>query len=1202
MQINSIEYLVNTPVEIILDNLENIFDNLIHEIKSNLKIDLVYPKIKVKKLDSKPLERLENFINFGVKKSYKNQILTISIYSDRSEFISIILLREAYKSFVPTILQENPLVNIIINQKVEIDLQKSPLIKEWKDIKREIIISYEFMKDEFDRIEGFLRQESKENCPSPFQFFFSYYVQNNVQLLEDYKNGFSGDKSFYDLFFEDYERRYNKYSEDILETIRIIAKIFYEVKNYQSLVDYQHYFKKYQEKGLFQTDISLRKFTESMQWIRDFSTIAPSYKINWPSLGVTSACCFLIFHPIIENAKIRKIINEFPFFVVPHISKNDFGINIFGYFILPTKYLKDLIRVLEKLEEDGYIIDNRLYLITNPITSINLNSFKSYKTRIINPKKQIYNREFELEHNFEYGDGKLKSPLTLLDWLLIDRIYGYSITSLGFEKKTEILTKIKEDLLNEIENQRKLIKDIKKILNEICNSPNLKSKTLALIENNMKYGFFYIKKMLDHYMSIFELIFNILSNQSSITNHSQFQELIKRQNISKTIEHNIIVDELNKNTIDQVTKSFFKSKAAFEEKVEDYHKISNLFNILYDLKIFNLEKIKSIVINEHLIQKIYQTKEEKLKHEFERYNTREITFKLIYHILDNFLLNDPPVLKAYLLNSLSIPRIKMYVSSILKDTIQSREMIDKIKWLFPRVLSSNISNYETHNKYIHLQFQGQYLNSKETHILFSILNDMFKKNILFIRIYYSSQSRPAFLLKDFYDLEQEDFFYTKDLFEQFYRYIQKSISISVNPIKKIASKNGNHYWRRKNISHLIRHVEYHVSKEHIDFNLKSLYQLVAFHKNLVDNLRDLETFKVIKKEYFFTNFIASIKFIPVFQRFGFGQYFFYFFPLELDEIDFKHFLHNSFQTIRYPTRIENSNSFLINFLWPYRNPNIKLLNWLTKSKKVIREYCVFFIKKIYQLFHFDYNLSEIGWDLDFNKFRMFFQKILYDPNYHIPDPKLKEINLGDLIDSDYFTPDSKEYKSLTELYNWRSSDLKSYLARRNKNLNNILELLNKNLIFPYISPKNLDLIKKIYIILPDVKKEQNEKLIKVFSFFNIGFIYEIEGEYFIYGFNEEIEFENGLMIKLYLPDCQLDEFEKLFDLIFEYLGIKHYLILNDLVDGKDLLKSIYGNLDFLKSYNPLKNLIWNKKDKIWMNQKLFDLEFNKIYPELIPKG
>ena len=62
-----------------------------------------------------------------------------------------------------------------------------------------------------------------------------------------------------------------------------------------------------------------------------------------------------------------------------------------------------------------------------------------------------------------------------------------------------------------------------------------------------------------------------------------------------------------------------------------------------------------------------------------------------------------------------------------------------------------------------------------------------------------------------------------------------------------------------------------------------------------------------------------------------------------------------------------------------------------------------------------------------------------------------------------------------------------------------------------------------------------------------------------------------------------------------------YLILNDLLDGTPLIESEFGNLNFLKKYNPLKNLIWNEEDKIWMNHKLFTEKFEKIYPKLIPE-
>ena len=162
-------------------------------------------------------------------------------------------------------------------------------------------------------------------------------------------------------------------------------------------------------------------------------------------------------------------------------------------------------------------------------------------------------------------------------------------------------------------------------------------------------------------------------------------------------------------------------------------------------------------------------------------------------------------------------------------------------------------------------------------------------------------------------------------------------------------------------------------------------------------------------------------------------------------------------------------------------------------------------------------------------------------------------------------------------------------------------LLNKDLIFPYISLKNIGLQDKIYIILPDLNRETIDKLIKIFSFFNYGFVYEIEGQYFIHGFPTEKQFKNGLMIEIYLPECELSELERVFDLLFEYLKINDYLILNDLIQGDDLIKSVFEDLNFLNSYNPLKNFKWDEKTEEWVNPKLFNEKFEPKYPELLPK-
>jgi len=229
------------------------------------------------------------------------------------------------------------------------------------------------------------------------------------------------------------------------------------------------------------------------------------------------------------------------------------------------------------------------------------------------------------------------------------------------------------------------------------------------------------------------------------------------------------------------------------------------------------------------------------------------------------------------------------------------------------------------------------------------------------------------------------------------------------------------------------------------------------------------------------------------------------------------------------------------------------------------------------------------------------QDVLFNPKYEPELSGIREFALSEISDHGIYGPDTQEFKALTQIYNTHSFDMKSYIGTRSYSIiNNITHLLEKKLIFPYVSLKNLDFQDKISIILPDITKRLNEKILRIFSFFNVCRIYEIEGEFFIYGFNKEKTFENGLLIELWFPKCEVDEFFNVFDLLFQYLGIKHYLILTDLVKGKTLLKSVYENIDFLKEYNPLMNLKWNDKDKIWMNHKLFNEKMEKIYPELIP--
>ncbi len=1190
----NIDFLLDTPVERLVENIDSFFNDLLQEIESYLHLEPIDYRIDIsikdeEKVDSKVQT---DIFSVGVDRFLENKVLSIQIYRNFCRFIPIILLREAYKCFIPLQASQMKIIDIFINQKVVLDLEKLKSIKEWDSLTRNKLIGNEFVSKEYNRLEKFLKRDSSEN-DSPFIYFFKY-VRKNIQII------YEKESDFQTIFLQEYLFLSSKslYNDDIIETIRVLVKIFDKVQYYTALLDYQQHFKEFKEQGLIQTYLSLNKFTKNMQWINNFSSLSPSYKVNWPSLNVLSINCHIKFNPILKRSGLHQVINELPFFILLKECRTSFAYEIDGYFVIPNQYSVDLKHILKKFENNGYILQIELTTLEKADSFINLNYFREYhnKNSIVNKEHKLYDIKYEISNYFDYGLEIYKSKLTLLDWLLIDRIHYYSHAGFNFEKRAGALKLLKTDLMDEVTSQRKFITNLKTNLLIIHSSPELRDSFLAFLKINASFGFFYIKNMLAKYIIFFDLIKEILTKNPSIKNVPEFLTFVNDYGVSYSIESNIIFNtsKIRMTIFREFLPLYFKSKERFAKEITKYTNFFKIFNSCYELKIFNLQSIGMIAKDKSLLNTIFKSKEAKLMSSYESYELSEITYQLIEDKLNKFLNNLPPVIKPNLIINIQHSKAQ-YFALLLKNNAETVENLNNISYIAKRmgVGSSNL---------IYAGLFLPYLKSEERGILISLFKNIFKGNLISVKRYVYSGFQRASSRKDFFDLEKKEFFYTSDLFDQFFLNVRKVLGEVQKPLIEAQKIQQNIIWsNEKDISKLIKIVEDRVSEERVDLSVTKLNDLVEFHNKLNDSLLNISKYKESQEKGFFKNCIKSIDFVPSFQDFGMSNYFLYFYPTDINKIDFKLLLNNCFQTISYPAQFDNSNSFLIQYIYPYRNPGISpYLNWLTKSKKIVREYCLFFIKKFYQILHFNYNfLSSEGWDLDPNRFKIYFQNILFNPDYKLQIPDLKEFNIGDVNSSNYFGPNSSEFKKLSQIYNWKALDIKSYLTRRYFKINtSITELLKKGLIQPFISLKNLDVVEEITIILPDVKKEHNESILKIFSFFNIGFIYEMEGEYYIHGFDEVVKFENGIMIKLCFPDCQFDEFEKLFDLLFEYMEIDHYLILNDLVDGKNLIKSTFNGLKFLETYNPLTNLIWNDKDNRWRNHKLFNENFEPVYPDL----
>ncbi|MHA2007428.1 MAG: hypothetical protein ACW980_08920 [Promethearchaeota archaeon] len=1192
-------------------DLSLIIQSLLNDIKIYLKLDMNEQNIKfeVKSESSdKPLE----FFNIGVKRTNKDNLLLIEIYDEYENFLPFILLREIYRLFVPKEIVNSELIQLVINQIIMRNLSKNPYTIEWRRLIRENLKYSDQIPLGFNRLTAFERLESyfklqKVNF-DPTLFFFNY-IRTNFTLLSSKFELMEED--IHNIFFDEFNvfisRSMN--NDEIIETIRCLIYIFYNVKSYRDLLSYKNYFQEFKKSGELDTELSLRSFLRNIDWIKKYSFISPSYQLNWKSIDVAPYSIFLRFNPLLSKTKVFKVIENIPFLLSPKISRNGFCLEISGHIPLPRIYQKDLYGFIEKLKTHGYIIKTSCILNNNIENNLNLNYFKEnfQKYILLNPKFTDYEPKYELKYKIGFGTDFIKQNLDILDFLIFDRIKWYSVTGLGFERISETLNKIKLDLLNEIITQRTQIKNLKEILGFFYRDQELKAQLLNFLELKASLGFFAIRDVLIENLSMVDLIQDIISNNPKCRNLSECFKLIRNKRHNLSIEKNVKINKIR--NLNVVLKDFFslyfKSKKKFDKKLDNFKKFSDLFNLFYNLKIFDIKAIKRIILDQNLVETIFTVKEQKLRNSYEKYKPYKITSQVIDEIINKFINHKPPIIQPSLIDTIITSKyINDFLILLLINTDETKRKLQIFKKSFIGCGVMESIDIFSKEKLLYVIISTPLLTKDEKKLLYTVIYNNFKGRILYGNSFLWSGFNPAFSLKSFYDFDNKEFFYSENLFSKNFTFIKQILGEKSTPIQFKHPVLENKNWStEKDLLKLITDSNNRTLRENQDFNINHLNQLLDFHLNLNKILLDIDKFKKFQNKTFFDNFIKSIKFIPAFQHFGLDQFSLYFNTFNIDEVDLKLLLTNTFRKIKYPPCIDTSNSFFIKYIMPHKTPNLTYLNWLVKAKKIIREYCVFFINKVYQICHFNYNLNQDGWKYDKDKFKMYMQNILFNPNYDILVPRLKELNISNLSISSIYGPNSLEYQSLIQIYNWNAIDIKSYLGTsKHSIIENTLYLLKKQLIFPYLTLKNLGLHSKLCIILPKIKLELNEIIIKIFSWFNYGFIYEIEGQYFIYGFSEEVKFENGMMIKLYLPKCELHEFERTFDILFEYLEIKDYIILNDLVEGTQLLKSIFAGVDFLKEYNPLKNLIWNSKDKKWMNHKIFTQKFEPIYPDLIPRN
>jgi hypothetical protein len=243
---------------------------------------------------------------------------------------------------------------------------------------------------------------------------------------------------------------------------------------------------------------------------------------------------------------------------------------------------------------------------------------------------------------------------------------------------------------------------------------------------------------------------------------------------------------------------------------------------------------------------------------------------------------------------------------IVQNNPDIKEKIKILKGYFPRLIIYSLKDIITQNEVIIIILSSVQLTIREKKLFLSILYSILNKEIILFKRYIFSTIYQGSPLYSFYDFTKNQFHYTKDLFQQFEKYVKNSLR------NKIQGKSGipdtRNYldviWnmpRNNSINDLVNNVNSRVQRENLQFHSSQLKSLTNFFnklnfKNLINGLdNDL-----------FQQYIKSLQLIPSFNEFGFSQFYLIFKSFDPDKLDLRLLLTNSFNDIELPCEIQDS--------------------------------------------------------------------------------------------------------------------------------------------------------------------------------------------------------------------------------------------------------------------------------------------------------
>ncbi len=714
--------------------------------------------------------------DIGVKRRYENDNLILIVDREFLEILDFIILREVYYCFIPKNLRNHLLVKLCVILIVSDTFKKHSNFEVWeKNLKSdpfyaEYYLRFNFMVENIKQIFNFIHKYA----------FLGLSIEENTELFNDVIRDYIFQKSFLD-------------SNEKVEFFKIFYNIFRKKKKFTNKMNYIENFEKLFKERKIKYIPTIKRFKKLFDELIEEKVITPTYQINWRYFDCKVYKCFLFFSPLVDNYSINLILKNLVFCTVIDFIEHNLEIECELFIVIPNKYCEDLKKYFARLQNIGilqeyFILDFEFYENT-----LNLNYFQEEftKQKLLYIKNKNWNKDLILSPYTQYIHRK-GGRTSFIDLLLIDRLRWVTLFGFGVENQKDRFKKVKSDLFSFLLIQKKNIVELRDILLIFYENIELKQRFLKYLNSNKSFGFFYFKKQVNDLCQFLPFFKRIDSSNLVIRNELDLSKVTK-DGISSDLGINIKYKHFKHKSI--IIEALKNSKT-FSNAEKDMIHFSRLMDAFEKLKIYNLNSIEKVLIEKESAKKLYETKISRIKKVRKTFRQQRIKMKDIESKTHIIIESDPPGAVPIMVNSITALNIAPNIYHIfLKDSNNMEEKLNQLKILFPRIEVIKGKDALSEKKYLWVRLFILDLDQRSKRDLIRSIFNIFQDEIISLKKIISSPFVKHFSIKDFYDLNKNEFFYSEDLFEELYKF---SISIikdkSIYKKRKLKSKM-QHYPR-----------------------------------------------------------------------------------------------------------------------------------------------------------------------------------------------------------------------------------------------------------------------------------------------------------------------------------------------------------------------------------------------------------------------